>query len=236
MKKFVISLAVLSCFAFMFGGCTKKKKRTVVVEAPNVQVDGNSTSIEEISISLTEILNKLDSLEVRVTVLEGEDCCEDLTTTVSSIESRLTYLETNVGGIVKDGNDLIIEGCNLVVRDGSGETECVPGVGNIIVGRDEAASYAEFYGVDPIRTGSNNLIVGGGQQYTAKGCLMVGLFNSTEADGSATFGCENLTSGKFATVTGGTNNTASGKFSSVSGGCNKTVSSYCGWCAGNYED
>lgn len=34
------------------------------------------------------------------------------------------------------GNDFVIDGCNLVVRNGSGSTSTVNGLGNVIIGYD----------------------------------------------------------------------------------------------------
>ncbi len=96
-------------------------------------------------------------------------------------------------------------GMNIQIVDGSGDTEgAVNGVGNLIVG------YNELRGGGDDRSGSHNIELGMGNNYTLYG--------------GAVFGINGEVSGRHATVLGGQSNTAAGDFSIVSGGLGNQAS------------
>ena len=246
-------LLTLTCLT----GCGDTKRHYYQDMASNADIEKNSADIAALTASIDELVGRLDSLEIRVgqSLEDIAACCDALTiqvgdansevealnttvnnfsTTLTDIDVRITVLEDNVGGITKVGNDLIIEGCNLLVRDGSGDDERVSGVGNIIVGRDETGRFLGFYERDPIRSGANNIIVGGSNEYSGDGGICVGALNKLEGNASAVFSCENTVRGEFSTVTGGTNGIARGKFSCVSGGRGRTVNNDYNWQGGEY--
>ncbi|MCG8590604.1 MAG: hypothetical protein MJE66_15035, partial [Proteobacteria bacterium] len=59
------------------------------------------------------------------------------------------------------GNDVFFEGCNVHVRNGAGTTNTTNGLGNLIIGYNEAGA------VPPTRTGSHNLVVGEAHGYSS---------------------------------------------------------------------
>jgi hypothetical protein len=116
--------------------------------------------------------------------------------------------------------EVVITGANLRLVNGLGQTgcefggepsppDCPNGLGNLIVGYNEPRppELGENF-----RTGSHNVVVGLGHNFSSFGGLVVGEVNTI--------------SGVFASVSGGQQNTASGNHSSVSGGFSNMASGF----------
>jgi trimeric autotransporter adhesin len=136
----------------------------------------------------------------------------------TSLDQRVAALEHLLRHFTRQGNEVVITGANLHIVNGLGSTDCsdeqrhpMPdcpnGLGNLIVGYNEPRVNA---GLENIRTGSHNVVVGQEHNFSRVGGLVVGRFNTI--------------SGDFAVVSGGTENTASGFDASVSGGFRNTAS------------
>jgi len=96
----------------------------------------------------------------------------------------VTVTDNAIDGL--NGPNIIFSGANLHVRSGSGSTTDTTGLGNVIVGYDEDENTAS---VDSARTGSHNLVVGPGHQFTASGGLLAGRDNTVVSNyGSAVGG------------------------------------------------
>ena len=121
-----------------------------------------------------------------------------------------------------------ITGLNLQIVNGLGATNGFPfdpdsvdpldtvvnSVGNLIVGYNELG---HPFGDD--RTGSHNIVVGHGNNYSSFGGLISGSDNTISgAYASVSAGNHNRATGDHSSVSGGHNNTASGVSSAVSGG------------------
>lgn len=130
----------------------------------------------------------------------------------NTLQSQITPMSAVLQPFSKVGNDLIITGVNLHIRNGSGGTSNLNALGNLIVGYNEGAFPAG-------QIGSHNIVVGLNHTFTSFGGLVAGLANRISAP--------------HASVTGGFGNEAAGQFSSVSGGNAITQSSLAGWSAGN---
>ncbi len=139
----------------------------------------------------------------------------------------IVYLDDGQGGTAKT---IRFTGVNVQVVNGLESTNGFPfdpdsvdpldtvvnSVGNLIVGYNELGN-PRWIGDD--RTGSHNIVVGHGNNYTSFGGWVGPLDNMTSAPfASVTGGQENTSSGLGASVSGGIRNTAGGKYSSVSGG------------------
>jgi hypothetical protein len=129
------------------------------------------------------------------------------------LEQRVAALESLLKHFSRKGNDVTIKGANLHLVNGLRSTDCfddeqgqeIPdcpnGLGNLIVGYNEP----RVPGLgENIRTGSHNVVVGEGHNFSRFGGLVVGFYNEI--------------SGDFASVSGGQFNTANGSVSVVSGG------------------
>ena len=148
-------------------------------------------------------------------------------TSVTEFDDRLAAVEETLTCASYDSveHDFILEGCNVHVRNGSGFTEAVSGFGNLIVGYNASLGLVN-------RTGSHNLIIGDGHQYSSYGGLIAGFRNTVSSPGgSVTGGTENTVRGFWGSITGGRNNTIanSGDGASISGGAGRTLSMLNGW-------
>jgi hypothetical protein len=115
--------------------------------------------------------------------------------------ARLAALEQKLSAVTFDPttNTLTVTGANLQVVNGLGLTATTNGLGNVIVGYNEARG-----GGYDLRTGSHTVVVGTAHNFSSYGGLVVGTQNGV--------------SGTFAVVSGGTRNQATGVSASVSGG------------------
>jgi len=136
-------------------------------------------------------------------------------------------------------------GVNVQVVNGAGRTEELNSLGNLVVGYQELRMLGpgdEEVGRDVTndRSGSHNIVVGRGNNYSIFAGQVVGERNTISgfystvsggrnntASGGASAvsgGQENTAEESGSTVSGGLNNTASGTYSTVSGGLNNTAS------------
>jgi hypothetical protein len=169
-----------------------------------------------------------NSLLDRVSQLEKEL----LATQAALLEMQETLAhvsleEGEINGLA--GPHLIVEGCNLHVRNATGFTDEIDGAGNLIVGYNEFSIVA-----NEVRTGSHNLVVGPRHTYSNWGGFVAGTenrlagaaatvsggFNNWAIGDSASIsgGFANAVYGEFASISGGNSNVASGNSASVSGG------------------
>jgi hypothetical protein len=148
-------------------------------------------------------------------------------------EERLAALETKLArvSVANGGADIIISGANLNIVNGAGSTQTANGLGNLILGYNEARGG----GLDQ-RTGSHNLVLGQQNNYTSFGGIVGGFQNQLSGpfshvltgNGNATAagafyalvgtGQLNNAAHNYAAVYAGNNNTATGLFSAVTGG------------------
>lgn len=127
---------------------------------------------------------------------------------------------TSIPCVRVEGNDVYFEGCNIHIRDGSGNTTgSTNGLGNLIIGYNEDA------GGPFNRNGSHNLIIGPNHTYSSFGGIIAGQRNIISAGSASVLGgVDNTASGVQSVVSGGSGNTSSGINSSISGGTFNTAS------------
>lgn len=169
------------------------------------QVDALEAENGELQVQLDDALARLDTLE--------------------------TYLEIDT-----ENHTVSVVGANFMVKSGAGATDAEPnGLGNLIVGYDEADESSE-------KTGSHNLIAGTENSYTSYGGVVFGLHNviagpfasalggssNTVTDdvwhGVVVGGTDNISSGNYGVCVGGRDNdAASGQAAVVVGGTENTA-------------
>lgn len=170
-----------------------------------------------------DLRNQINVLVTRVDALE---------TRAGTDHSRLTALETKTQYVSVSGTDMIIEGANLHIRNGSGGTfETLNGLGNLIIG------YNEVFAADGTeRGGSHNLVIGPDHDYSSAGGLVAGRANRILAPhASVSGGSGNTASGYASSISGGQFNTASGLYSSASGGFSSAASGNFSSVSGGYD-
>jgi hypothetical protein len=154
-----------------------------------------------------------------------------------TVEERLAVVEGKLSRVIvlNNGADIILNGANLYLVNGAGNTQSANGLGNLVIGYNEARGG----GLD-LRTGSHNLILGQQNNYTSFGGFIGGFANQVSAPFAAVLtgngnaatefyalvgtGRFNNAASTFAAVYAGENNTAAGLFSSVTGGERNTAS------------
>jgi hypothetical protein len=163
-----------------------------------------------------------------------------------TLDQRVAVLEGKLARVfvVNGGNDLVISGANLNIVNGLGDTQTANGLGNLIVGYNEARG-----GGQDSRGGSHNLVLGQRSNYKSFGGLIGGFRNEIAAPfcvvltgsdcfaenwyGSVQGGFANEASGVYSCVGGGYVNEANGTNSTVSGGFAHTVTGQYDWQAGS---
>lgn len=138
---------------------------------------------------------------------------------IADLHRRVHELEVLLEGasrIEVDGHDTLrLEGMNLQVTNGSGDTGTANGVGNVIIGY----SAQRLVGAPAERTGSHYLVVGDQHAWTGHGGMVAGLRNSAGDEGASVIGGRaNAASGRQSVVVGGVHNNAGGSRTSVSAG------------------
>src|SRR5262245_27903188 len=124
---------------------------------------------------------------------------------------RLVTLDDGTGTPKKT---LRITGLNVQIVNGTGSTETANGLGNLIVGYNEAGSPS-----GDVRTGSHNIVTGRESSFSSYGGVVAGYDNRSVAPYATVIGGEqNAAAGFASSVTAGIGNRAEGSYSSVTGG------------------
>jgi hypothetical protein len=111
-----------------------------------------------------------------------------------------------------------IEGMDVQIVNGSGQTGSPNGAGNLILG------YNEPPWLEPTdRDGSHSLVVGDGHNWSGDSHIVSGMGNRVDGLGAVAFGASNYA--RSASVLGGTNNDCEGSSSSILGGNSNRVQS-----------
>jgi len=135
---------------------------------------------------------------------EGAGLTEPERETLKMLLEHLSYSEAGV-----DGKPTVrFSGVNVQVLAGAKENETT-GLGNLIVGNDEGTK---------LQTGSNNLVVGGEQEFTSFGASLGGFDNKALAEYTGAWGHDNTANGAGASVSGGEKNDAEAEWAAVLGG------------------
>jgi hypothetical protein len=136
---------------------------------------------------------------------------------ISTLERTLTHVTSVTGA---DGlPEVRITGANLRLVNGMRATATANGLGNLLVGYNEPRQGGN------VQTGSHNVVVGQGHNFSSFGGLVVGRQNEIRGTFAAVSGgFDNTASGASAAVCGGIFNRASGESATVSGGFGNTAS------------
>src|SRR5262245_4387269 len=163
---------------------------------------------------------------------------QDESSEYQGIRKRLTALEYKLQYVSGGANEVVISGANLRIVNGLGDTRTTNGLGNLIVGYNESREILNEPELPPdLRTGSHNIVVGSGNNFSQFGGLVVGQLNEISCDfASVSGGVVNIASGNFASVSGGADNVASAPLTSVSGGERNTASQPSASVSGGFEN
>ncbi len=160
--------------------------------------------------------------------------------TLESLQAKIDQLTALLQGVSRNGDVLLLSGMNLQIVNGLGATNGNPespeatrefsnvnGLGNLIVGYDEPIGLVGPFAGEPVasnKSGSHNVVIGHGHNYSSFGGLVVGRDNNIMgAYSSVTGGTQNKARAAFSSVSGGEDNRAEDFYSSISGGQNNTT-------------
>ncbi|QPJ61970.1 MAG: hypothetical protein G3M70_08820 [Candidatus Nitronauta litoralis] len=217
MKK-LFRLSTILLFSFLLA----LPAQAQTLEERVTALEGQMANVELLS---TQLFQLFSALQPDITAILNALSAQALD--VATLQADMGELQSRLNGVSRTGDTLLLTDMNLQVVSGSGATDApVNGKGNVIIGYNEDIFAYEGGGLPASdKTGSHNLIVGKGLNYTSFGSIAAGLNNIAGADyTAATGGNRNKATANFATVTGGVLNTASGDSSSVSGGLGNTAS------------
>jgi hypothetical protein len=133
-----------------------------------------------------------------------------------TLDQRVAVLEGKLArvSVVNNGADIVISGANLNIVNGLGDTQTTNGLGNLIIGYNEARG-----GGADARGGSHNLILGQRNNFTSISGICGGYGNSISGPFSCVLTGQNNTARTFFAVVGTRQqNDANGNYSVVLGG------------------
>lgn len=160
---------------------------------------------------------------------------ETLARTVEAADATVQAMRANsvldLNGYVTFDNSsgyptVLFNGINLQVVNGTGVTQSVNGLGNIIVGYNRPRNAAPVCSIGYYTNQAECTARGGvwaNSHKSGSHNLVGGDFNSYASWGGVVFGLENAASAPYATVTGGAGNQALGDLSSIGGGSLNTA-------------
>lgn len=197
----------------------------------NANFSAVATGVNDNAVQLAAVMDLLGALQARVDYLEAQ---------LEALEQN-SVLKLN-GHLYLDTDDperpiAAFAGVNVQIVNGTGRTDSVNGLGNIIVGYDEQRVGGVFLCSDGRydnqaecdnngeiwstihKSGSHNIVVGMENNYSQYGGLVTGLANSiTNGFSTVTGGLKNVAAGRHSSVSGGTDNFVTGDRASVNGG------------------
>jgi hypothetical protein len=150
----------------------------------------------------------------------------------STLEERVAELERKTARVrvVNNGADIVLEGMNLQIVNGLGDTQLANGVGNLVIGYNETGNPGGDF-----RVGSHYLVMGQRNNHNQFGGIVGGFQNSNYGPFSAIItgfnntanvpyafigtGSEHLVSQPFGAILGGKRNQiVNGSYSAIVGG------------------
>lgn len=243
MKLLVVALIAALAFATLAPRAAYADSKTMQqLEADVAQLQTDVSSLQgrvsNLQSQVSDLQTVNSSLQSQISGLQTT--VTDLQTVNGTLQNEVGTLQGNpaltlgqyvsvVNNTVRGlkGPTVVFSGVNVQIESGSGQAVDTTGLGNLIIGYDDDSfnNGNDRATIDSRRTGSNNLIVGTNNMFTASGTIVGGDDNFTSANyASITGGGGNVASSEWSSVTGGTYNTASGGASSVNGGDYNTAS------------
>ncbi|MBC8101398.1 MAG: hypothetical protein H7Z41_02260 [Cytophagales bacterium] len=213
--------------------------------------------------SLASLVGQINDLRSQVSALDTKVAAEEtktsaLTVRLSSLENqhaalysvainstlpKVTALENKTAPLTLSGTNLTLSGVNVRIVSGSGNTDDTTGLGNLTIGYNLTRSGQTNPTQPDIRTGSHNLIVGDGNNYSSYGGIVAGQVNRIGAKYATVLGGFGNTAGRaplggrdtggWSSIGGGYNNVTHGSNGVVGGGVDNILLSVGTWVAGN---
>ncbi|NNF97892.1 MAG: hypothetical protein HKM93_00795 [Desulfobacteraceae bacterium] len=234
------------------------------ITIPNTFEAGTPAVAGEVNVNFTVVETAVADNDSRIAVLESAlaelettiaaqagtiaaqaDTITVQISTIAALQSRLTTVQSREVMALDDyfavdetgdprGTRVRLSGVNLQIVNGLGSSATQNGLGNFIIGYDEAKGYCtmlrtlrdqeacESRGltwIEPDKTGSHYLVTGQRNNYTRYGGMVGGYKNNATAPYSTVIGGNfNFACGPYSSIRTGNESTACGSSSSVSTG------------------
>jgi len=203
-------------------------KRLADVEA---QVAALSTQTATLAAALADLRSQNAALQAALTKEVADRSAYADSAAATALASAKAYSDNRLSPVAdkllhvnRSGNNLLITGANVYIRNGMGATagNGFNGLGNLIVGYNESRNQGA---ANPdVRTGSHNLIVGVGANYARSASIITGVNNSSGNNYASVYGgTGNYANAVYSSVVGGYNNTTSGGWATILGGRDRTA-------------
>lgn len=205
----------------------------------NARIKKNTIKFNRLNRALQQRIQDLEQQVATLQALVLGNAALDLGAFVSVVN-----VTQDVNGVPTDLPTIRLEGVNLQIVNGTGQTIPVDtlgpdgpnGLGNLIIGYDEAGTggqtcsdgrFTSIFACETAgavaavshKSGTHNLVVGAEHNYSQAAGAVLGFANQINGTAATvTGGLGNVASGIRASVSGGSANVASGEESSVSGG------------------
>lgn len=139
-------------------------------------------------------------------------------------DSRLAPVSDKLVHFSRSGNNVLITGANVYIRNGLNGTMTSNGLGNLIVGYNEGRNQGT---ANPdVRTGSHNLIVAVGANFSGVGSIITGINNTSAGSFASVYGgTGNYANATYSVVVGGYNNQTNGGWATILGGRDRVAAS-----------
>ena len=136
-------------------------------------------------------------LEQQVSTLQHSNIA--LQQLLQTYESRIIALEATTEGLERPDGDFVFTGGNVQILNGQGDTSTTNGKGNLIIGYNEERSAGGH-----VRTGSHNLVLGRGNDYSSYYGIVNGAANKIFSKGAVILsGLGNSVTGPYSVVVSG---------------------------------
>jgi len=265
MKKQKLIMGLVAACGFVFTNSVMSGQ----VGSINSFSSGTVAVAADVNANFTEQTSQINDNDSRVVALEAAlASLQSIVTAQAAIISNLQSSQTAIENsnvmdldayltVTSDGRGPIatLSGINVRVVNGVGNTDSVNGLGNVIIGYDEAGSGAIYACDDGLfqdrtsceangklwsndnKTGSHYLVLGHNNNYTSYAGMVAGRYNYVNNFYSTVSGgTENVSSGEFSSISGGRQGKASGPRSMVSGGYRSTASGGSSSVNGGYNN
>jgi len=218
-------------------------------------------SAQSPGVNLSQLAATVKTLQSQVQSLQNTVTSQ--AATIAALQAKTASMSVHNG--VGTNTELFFSGVNVHIVNGLGATNGNPnapfdfrgdlgpvatnGLGNLIIGYNSSRS---TFNETDTRTGSHNLVLGDGNNYSSFGGIIGGQTNTISGPyasvtgGSSnaasldfsvvTAGVDNVSSGEDAVVTGGLFNTASGAGSVVAGGSSNKASGEASVVTGGFKN
>lgn len=198
--------------------------------------DVNGDGLIDISDAVYLLIHMFSDGPAPVAVAQSESLNEDEVSLLRELLENVSIEQLPIDETGNTADTIRFTGVNIQIVNGLGATNGNPedphdifqnpgepdftsvnGTGNLIVGYQEFRIPGD--GIPNQRSGSHNLVVGQGHNYTSYGGTVTGSSNQVSGTySSVTGGWHNHASGHYSSVSGGSANRANVLYSTVSGG------------------